>query len=117
MGDRSLFTTDNPDIDVDVLEVADLDPNDLQRLQEEYNTIKNSNAADKRKCTRLWKSIVPHLDTETKTFKDGITEAQKASCMEHMHAIRPLVIEINQKFLSVIDSPVVSDTDVTTYDT
>ena len=40
MGDRSLFSTDNPDIDVDVLDIADLEAGDLQRLQEEYNAIK-----------------------------------------------------------------------------
>ena len=114
---ETLFGTDNPDIDEEIPAVGDLDHDELERLQTEYDIVKAANTAAKRKCTRLWKSIVPHIDENTKNFKVTLSEAEKASSIEHMHAIRQLVADVNQRFLDVIDSPVVSNADVGIYDT
>ena len=117
MPNRSLFSTDDPDIDFDGPAIGDMEREDLNRYQAEYDAVKATNTVLKSKCTRLWKSVLPHLDAETGHFKEGITDAERAACVEHMHSIRHAVIEVSRNFLNVIGFPVVSDADVQTYDT
>ena len=113
---NSLLSTDNPDIDIDVPGIEDLDQEELLRYQAEYQAVKTANTVLKGKCTRLWKAVLPHLDAETNYFKEGITDPQRAACVEHMHSIRHSVIEVSRSFLKVIGYPVVPDTDVQSYD-
>ena len=75
-----------------------------------------ANTVLKSKCTKLWKLVLPHLDTETGYFKEGIEDAQRAACIENMHSIPNAVIEVSRKFLNVIGFPVVPDADIQTYD-
>ena len=113
---RSLFSVDNPDVDVELPDVADLNREDLERYQTRYAEVKTSSMVLKAKCTRLWKAILPHLDVNTNYFKDGITDAHRAGCIEHMHSIRHSVMEVSRAFLEIMGCPVVSDADVQTYD-
>ena len=116
MADRSLYNTDNPDIDTEGPAIADLEQEDLARYQEEYSAVKNANTVLKSKCTRLWKAILPHLDPATNYFKEGIEDAHRAACVEHMHSIRHAVIQVSRAFLDVVGYPVVPDADIQTYD-
>ena len=84
---RSLFSTDDPNIDVEAPDIADLDREDLDRFQAEYDNVKATNTVLKSKCTKLWKLVLPHLDIETGYFKEGIGDAQRAACIEN-NAIR-----------------------------
>ena len=117
MANRSLLSTDNPNIDFESPDVADLEEEQLQRYQAEYQAVKGNNIVLKGKCTRLWKIVVPHLDAETNNFKEGIEETDKAACIEHMHSIRHAVIEVSRSFLKVIGYPVVPDADIELYHT